>query len=258
MAAPSSSRRQTAFSHRHTGYVNALVAAARVVAVSVEYRLAPEHPIPAAYDDAWAALCWAVASCVPGGAELWLANHGDATRIFVAGNSTGGNMAHNLVMRAGKEGLRGGARIEGMVLLHPLFGGKVPLPSEDPMQAERFERNWRFVCAGKYGVDHPFFNPLVMLPEEWAMLGCRRVLVTAAELDVVRDRARKYVEALRGSAWGGEEAVLYETEGEDHLYYLLKDAKSNSAVAEKAAKEMAVVVHFIKRSTSFCNIRSTL
>lgn len=54
--------------------------------------------------------------------------------------------------------------------------------------------------------------------------------------------------------------VLYETEGEDHLYEydLLKDARSNSAVAEKAAKEIAIVVSFMKRSTSFCNIRSTL
>ncbi|XP_044949147.1 tuliposide A-converting enzyme b3, amyloplastic-like [Hordeum vulgare subsp. vulgare] len=255
---------ESAFSLRYTSYVNALVAAARVVAVSVEHRLAPEHPLPAAYDDAWAALRWTATSCVSPGPETepWLADHGDPTRILVAGNSSGGNMAHNVVMRAGKEGLRGGARIGGMVLLHPLFLGKAPVPSEGTDSTETAERNWRLVCAGKYGLDHPFSNPLVMPPEEWAVLGCRRALVTAAELDPSRDRARMYVEALRRSAWGGEEAALYETEGEGHMYYFSKVARSNPVVAEKAAKEMAAVVSFIKRvtctSTSDCNIRSTL
>jgi hypothetical protein len=69
------------------------------------------------------------------------------------------------------------------------------------------------------------------------------------------------VEALRGSAWGGEEAALYETEGEEHLYYLLKrGARTSSVTAEKAAKEMAAVASFINRGrySSDCNIRSTL
>ncbi|KAM0895089.1 hypothetical protein ACQ4PT_024070 [Festuca glaucescens] len=250
---------ESAFSPRYTGYVNALVAAAGVVAVSVEFRLAPEHPIPALYDDAWAALCWAAASCVSGGPEPWLAEHGDSTRIFVAGNSSGGNVAHNVVMRAGKEGLDRGARIEGMVLLHPLFMGKAPVPSEGTL-AGRSESIWRLLCAGRYGIDHPFSNPLAMPPEEWAALGCRRALVTTAELDPARDRGRKYVEALRGSAWGGEEAALYETEGEGHMYFLLKHARSDPVVAAKAANEMAAVVSFISRGmcASDCNIRSAL
>jgi acetyl esterase/lipase len=253
---------ESAFSARYTGYVNALVAAAGVVAVSVEYRLAPEHPIPAAYDDVLAALRWAAASCVPGGPEPWLAEHGDSARIFVAGSSSGGNVAHNVVMRAGKGG---GARVEveGMVLLHPLFMGTAPLPSEgtDPTIPARSESIWRCLCAGKYGIDHPFSNPLAMPPEAWEALGCRRVLVTTAELDRARDRGRRYVEALRGSAWGGEEAALYETEGEEHLYYLLKrGARTSSVTAEKAAKEMAAVASFINRGrcSSDCNIRSTL
>ncbi|KAM0896096.1 hypothetical protein ACQ4PT_023398 [Festuca glaucescens] len=150
-----------------------------------------------------------------------------------------------------------------MVLLHPLFMGTAQLPSEgtDPTIPERSESIWRCLCAGKYGIDHPFYNPLAMPPEAWAALGCRRVLVTTAELDRARDRGRKYVEALRGSAWGGEEAALYETEGEEHLYYLLKHARTNSVAAEKAANEMAAVASFINRGRCApnCNIsRSTL
>jgi acetyl esterase/lipase len=45
----------------HT-YVNPLAAAAGVLVVSVCYRLAPEHPLPAAYEDSWAALRWAASA----------------------------------------------------------------------------------------------------------------------------------------------------------------------------------------------------
>ncbi|KAL6859095.1 hypothetical protein ACP4OV_018097 [Aristida adscensionis] len=247
----------SAFSAVHSRFLNALVAAAGVVAVSVDYRLAPEHPLPAAYDDAWAALGWVVESCAASAAEVsrpgpepepWLAAHGDAARLFVAGDSAGGNIAHNVATRAGRSGLPGGARIEGMVLLHPYFRGRELLPSEgtDPELLQRAERIWRFVCAGKYGLDHSFVDPLATPAAEWAVLGCRRALVTVAGLDTLRDRGRRYIEALRGSAWAGEEAVVYETEGEGHVYFL--DEAGGGGGGDKAAREMAAVVSFIKRS----------
>ncbi|KAJ1268851.1 hypothetical protein BS78_07G165000 [Paspalum vaginatum] len=242
---------QSAFSGAHAPFLNALVSAARVVAVSVDYRLAPEHPVPAAYDDAWAALRWAVESCgaeVSSGQEPWLAAHGDAARVFVAGDSAGANIAHNVTLRAGGVGggLPGSARIEGMVLLHPYFRGTELVPSESAAAAwslEKAEQLWGFICAGRYGIDHPFINPLVMPAPEWAALGCRRALVTVAEHDTLRDRGRRYVEALRGSAWAGEEAVLYETQGEDHVYFIHKSGSSG----DKAAEEMAAVAAFIQR-----------
>ncbi|TKW10768.1 hypothetical protein SEVIR_6G188700v4 [Setaria viridis] len=241
----------SAFSGAHFPFLNALVSAARVVAVSVDYRLAPEHPLPAAYDDAWAALGWAVASCAAaagsGPGDPWLSAHGDAARLFVAGDSAGANIAHNVTLRAGGSGLPGGARIEGMVLLHPYFRGEELLSSEgtDPKFLQRAERLWGFVSGGRYGLDHPFINPPAMPAAEWAKLGCRRALVTVAGFDTLRDRGRRYVEALRGSAWAGEEAVLYETEGEGHVYFIDKFGGGG----EKAKQEMAAVVSFIKRQS---------
>jgi hypothetical protein len=51
------------------------------------------------------------------------------------------------------------------------------------------------------------------------------------------------VETLRGSTSGGQEALLYETDGEGHVYFLQK-----SGWGDKAEKEMDAVVSFIKRS----------
>lgn len=80
------------FTAAYHGYLNAIVAEAQVVAVSVNYRKAPEHPIPAAYEDSWAAILWAASHCNGGGPEAWLNEHADFGRVFLSGESAGENM----------------------------------------------------------------------------------------------------------------------------------------------------------------------
>ncbi|XP_040382999.1 probable carboxylesterase 13 [Oryza brachyantha] len=231
---------ESAFSPTYQRYLNALASKAGVLAVSVEYRLAPEHPLPRAYDDAWAALRWVLENARSSGPEPWLSRHADVTRLFLVGDSAGGNIAHNTAMRAGREGLHGGATVRGMVLLDPYFWGKRPVPSEtrDPAARRWQERTWGFVCAGRYGVDDPVIDPVAMPREEWWRLRRARVLVTVAALDALSARGRAYVEAIRASGCAGE-AALYETPGERHVYFLLEPD------GEKAAKEMEAVVAFI-------------
>ncbi|KAL6218788.1 hypothetical protein ACLB2K_011997 [Fragaria x ananassa] len=90
---------ESAFSPHIHNYVSTLSSEADVIAVSVEYRLAPEHPIPACYDDPWAALNWVSSHCNRNGPEPWLNEHADFERVFVAGDSAGGNISHDLAVR---------------------------------------------------------------------------------------------------------------------------------------------------------------
>ncbi|OCB10197.1 alpha/beta hydrolase [Mycolicibacterium porcinum] len=79
------------------------------IVVSVDYRLAPEHPYPAAVDDALAATEWVAAHA----GELG----GDPARLVVAGDSAGGNLAAVVAMTARD---RGGPPIAFQVLIYPV------------------------------------------------------------------------------------------------------------------------------------------
>lgn len=80
------------FNAAYHSYLNAVVAEAKVVAVSVNYRKAPEHPIPAAYEDSWAAIQWAALHRDGDGPEAWLNEHADFGRVFLSGVSAGEKM----------------------------------------------------------------------------------------------------------------------------------------------------------------------
>ncbi|KAG0523964.1 hypothetical protein BDA96_07G168800 [Sorghum bicolor] len=222
---------ESAFDPVYHNYLNALTAKAGVIAVSVNYRLAPEHPLPAAYDDAWTALSWVLDNARRGG-DPWLAKHGDASRLFLAGDSAGGNIAHNLAMRAGAAAAS--IRIKGVALLDPYFLGRYVSGGA--------QRSWDFICAGRYGMDHPYVDPMAALPAEvWRRLPSARVLMTVSDQDRLGPFQRAYVDALRASGWRGQ-ARLYVTPGEGHCYFL------NNLASPKAAMHMATLAAFINGS----------
>ncbi|BBX73905.1 alpha/beta hydrolase [Mycobacterium shinjukuense] len=76
----------------HDGTCRHHAVGADAIVVSVEYRLAPEHPYPAAVEDAWAATLWVAEQCAELGA--------DPARMAVAGDSAGGTIAAVMAQRA--------------------------------------------------------------------------------------------------------------------------------------------------------------
>ncbi|OAY66024.1 putative carboxylesterase 2 [Ananas comosus] len=228
---------ESAASPTYHAHLNALASRAQILVVSVEYRRAPEHPLPAAYDDAWAALRWAAARADP-----WLAERGDLSRVFLGGDSAGANIAHNVATRVAAEGL--GVRIEGLILIHPWFWGEEE--EEEEIGAEEAERRrrttkgfWDLVSPGTEVAKDPRLNPMAKGEEErLRTLPCGRVMVAVAEKDVLRERGREYCEGLKRS--GFERRVeLLESEGEEHVFHL------RNPKCDKANEMMDRVVAFL-------------
>ncbi|POO03089.1 Alpha/beta hydrolase fold [Trema orientale] len=221
---------ETPFSPIFSPYVASLAREANVVALSVNYRRAPEDHLPAAYDDAWAAIRWAAAHYGGNGPEEWINEHADLERVFVGGDSAGGTLSHSVVLRAGVDGLGlSGSRIAGLVLFHPYFNGD--------------ERNklLEYIFPTHSGPRDPLVNPFH--DPNLGKVGCDGVMVFVAEKDFLKERGWAYYEALKKSGWSGV-ADIFETEGEDHDFHLFKPQ------SEKAHAQMKRAVSFLNRAWS--------
>lgn len=102
----------------HDGICRALCNGVDALVVSVDYRLAPEHPAPAAAEDVYAALEWAGRHAKEFGA--------DPERLIVAGDSAGGHLAAvaSLISRD-----RGGPDVAAQVLIYPVIEADFETPS---------------------------------------------------------------------------------------------------------------------------------
>ncbi|XP_062084218.1 probable carboxylesterase 12 [Humulus lupulus] len=227
---------ETPFCAKYHNAVNNLVAEANVVAVSVDYRLAPENPIPIAYDDSWAAVKWVVSHSGGTGPDEWLNSLADHKQVFFAGDSAGANIAHHMALRAGLEGGLVGSsddsKLVGVALIHPYFWGAEPVGDEakHPEKAKSAEGIWRFACPTTSGVDDPYINPAK--DPNLKKLGCDRVLVCVAENDLLKDRGFYYKEILEKSGWGGTVEVV-EATGDDHVFHLSKPTCDNAVAMLK-------------------------
>ncbi|CAL5385823.1 unnamed protein product [Camellia sinensis] len=204
----------SAFTPHYDRHARRLAGESTSIVVSVEYRLAPEHPIPACYDDSWAVLRWVAAHSTRDGAEPWLNDHADFSRVFVGGDSAGGNMAHTLAYRVGTIGLPG-VKLVGAFLTHPYFGG-----------VEADDKMWMYMCPTNSGFDDPRMKPPV---EDLAVIGCERVLMFVAGNDHLREPGRAYYDRLKRSGWKGCVEIV-ENEGQEHCFHL-RDPTNENAVA---------------------------
>ncbi|KAH0874352.1 hypothetical protein HID58_071714 [Brassica napus] len=191
-----------------------LVTICGVVVVSVDYRRSPEHRYPCAYDDGWNALKWVKS-------RIWLRSGKDSdVYVYLAGDSSGGNIAHNVVVRATNEGVK----VLGNILLHPMFGGVERTQSEKRLDGKYFvtvqDRDWYWRAFLPQGEDrdHPACNPFG--PRGRCLEGVKfpKSLVVVAGLDLVQDWQLAYVDGLKKS--GQDVNLLYLKQATIGFYFL--------------------------------------
>ncbi|KAL6660991.1 hypothetical protein ACP70R_000375 [Stipagrostis hirtigluma subsp. patula] len=222
----------TVFYH---GSCEAMAAAVPAIVASLEYRLAPEHRLPAAYDDAVAAVRW-LRDAAPG--DPWVAAHGDLSRCFVMGSSSGGNMAFYAGVRTRGLDLAPAA-VRGLLLHQPYLGGVERTPSEAkseddgmlPLEAN--DMLWSLALPPGADRDHEFSNPAKALPAA-AVAGLPRCLVTGHDGDPLIDRQKEFIKWLQD---GGVEVVDKTEFTGFHAVELF--------VPEKAAELFAAVREFV-------------
>jgi acetyl esterase len=156
------------------------------VVVSVDYRLAPESRWPAPADDVYAALCWVAHRA----GELG----GDASRLVVAGDSAGGNLAAVTALRARD---RGGPHIACQALLYPViaadFGTESYRRFETGFYNTRAAMEWYWdqYVPDAGDRDHPDASPL-----RADLSGLPPAVVITAGFDPLRSEGDRYAEAL--------------------------------------------------------------
>ncbi|KAL8541361.1 hypothetical protein ACS0TY_002566 [Phlomoides rotata] len=222
---------QSAFSPLYHKHLNFLVSEANVVAVSVNYRLAPENPMPIPFDDSWLALQWVASQFTEEGHEDWIKDYADLNRVYFGGDSAGATIAHNMAIRIGSEKL-GGLKLRGIFLNCPYFWGANPIGDEANPVKGFIDQLFVFTCPGS-GMDEPWINPAN--DEKVSSLRGEKVLVYVAEKDALKWRGLSYKEILKNGGWDGEVECV-EVAGEDHVFSVFSpDGENGSAMLKKVA-----------------------
>jgi acetyl esterase len=172
-------------SHDHAA--RAIASKAECVVVAVDYRLAPEHKFPAAVDDAWAA-------------TEWVATHADelgvdATRLAVAGDSAGGNLAAAVALAWRDAGEP--IALKFQLLIYPATDMRALAPSH-------ISNGQGYMLTSD---TIAFFRSHYLDPEQYLdwraspllhtdLSGLPPALVLTAGFDPLRDEGRQYADAL--------------------------------------------------------------
>jgi len=184
----------------HDPVCRALAARTPAVVVSVEYRLAPEHCFPAGLEDAWTATEWVTSHLLKLGAD----------RVAVAGDSSGGNLAAVVALRARDRGLP----LAHQVLIYPVTDCDLDSPGYAAHGAgtnlTRAKMEWYWgQYAGGGDPAHPEASPL--RAEDLA--GVAPALILTAEHDPLCHEAEEYARRLEAA---GVAVELHRYEGQIH------------------------------------------
>ena len=197
-----------------------LARGAQAVVVSVDYRRAPEAPFPAQHDDALASYRWLLSNAKTVG--------GDASRIALAGESAGGNLAVATAMLARDAGL---PQPRHILSVYPIAGNNLNTPSyqenSNAMPLGRATMAWFFRYVPRLPAD--LMDPRINLVGA-NLQGLAPVTIVAAQIDPLRSEGELLAQQLSAAGVQTERRewanVTHEFFGADGLIPAAKDARA--------------------------------
>ncbi len=223
----------------HDRECRAICTGAGCIVVAVDYRLAPEHPFPAAVEDSFAALQWVAANASSLG--------GDPKRLAVGGDSAGGNLSAVMTLLARDTG---GPALQFQLLVYPAvdarpvneYGSRVS-NAEGPFlpwaAVEYFLGHYLGTAnRGAGGSSEPRedirLSPLLARSHR----GLPPALVVTAEFDPLRDEGEAYARALESA---GVPVRLHRYDGMPHVFFqlspIVEDGRKLLEEASEALRE---------------------
>ncbi len=203
----------------HDGTCRSLANAAGCVVVSVDYRLAPENKFPAAPGDCFPATRWVSEN----GAEIGV----DPTRIAVAGDSAGGNLASVVTLMARE---RRGPALAFQLLVYPVANYAFDTDSyrenaEGYLLTEKMMRAfWKHYLSDEAEAESPYASPL----RAESLQGLPPAFVITAEFDPLRDEGEAYAKRL---AEAGVAATAHRYSGMIHGFFSMGPSIERAQVA---------------------------
>jgi acetyl esterase len=197
------------------------------IVVSVDYRLAPEHPFPAAADDAYYATRW-----VSINASSFA---GDPSRIAICGDSAGGNLAA-VVAQIARD--CGKPAIQFQLLIYPVIDAACDTPSYSEnaegyfLTRDAMRWFWNHYVRSDADRNHPYASPL----RAKSLAGLPSALVITAEFDPLRDEGERYAEGMRAA---GTPVQLTRYDGMIHGFFAMGGMIDQGKIAiVKSAKAL--------------------
>jgi acetyl esterase len=209
----------------HDGPCRSIANAAGCIVVSVDYRLAPEHPYPAAAEDCHAATEWVAKN----GAEFGI----DTSRIAIGGDSAGGNLAAVVALMARD---RGAPSLRFQLLIYPVTDYAFETDSyRENAEGYLLTRDmmrwfWNLYVPDASKAAEPYASPLRAAD----LSGLPPALCITAEYDPLRDEGEAYAARLREA---GVAATTSRYDGLFHGFFGMSAQidRARDAVAEATA-----------------------
>jgi acetyl esterase/lipase len=211
----------------YEGVARAFANRAGCSVLAVDYRLAPEHPFPAGFDDAWAAVEWSAASF---------------DRVAVAGDSSGGNLAAAAALKARDKNVR----LAAQVLVYPVLESRADTEFKRAFQArytrfgnqadfgsdsfERINYIWDTYVPDRAVRDCPYASPARV----GTLRGVAPAVIITAEHDILRREAQDYARRLRVD---GVPVAFRDYAGQIHGFFQMRGVMSAAQDAMNLAAE---------------------